>query len=102
MILIDIKKISTQFWSFGLLVGTLGAALITSVIMNWELIESHGEIFRHAQGVNWSFVFDTASSWFVPSFLYLGLTSAIAHLSISALTLGLNKKSQDENKDKVD
>ncbi|MBE7216007.1 hypothetical protein MK852_16595 [Shewanella benthica] len=102
MKLIDIKKISTHFWSFGLLVGTLGAFLISAVITIWELIENPGEIFRNAQGVNWSFVFDTASSWFIPSFLYLGLSSAIAHLAISVLTLGLNKKSQDEKKNTID
>ncbi|QFU22392.1 hypothetical protein FM038_009655 [Shewanella eurypsychrophilus] len=98
----NLKKLSKQFWGFGLLVGALGASLITSVITLWELIENPGEIFRNAQGVNWSFVFDTASSWFIPSFLYLALISAIAHLSISALTRGLNKSSQGKNKTKAD
>lgn len=90
MLPIDIKSWSTHFWFFGLLIGTIGGAAITAVITVWEFIENPGGIFRTAQGVNWPFVFDTASSWFIPSFSYLCLISALAHLSITAITKGFS------------
>ncbi|WP_076409383.1 hypothetical protein [Shewanella sp. UCD-KL12] len=91
MTLSNIKALSSQFWFFGLLVGLVGASLITSVITIWELIENPGGIFHNEQGLNWSFVFDTASSWFMPSFLYLAVIAALAHLSITAITKGFTK-----------
>ncbi len=91
MTLNHIKALSSQFWFFGLLVGTIGASLITTVVTIWELLENPSGIFHNAEGVNWSFIFDTASSWFIPSFLYLALISALAHLSITAITKGFSK-----------
>ncbi|WP_299790379.1 hypothetical protein [uncultured Shewanella sp.] len=69
-----------SFCSFGLLIGAIVSVLVTLIILVWEWVENPGGIFRDQNGTNWSFVFDTASSWFVPTFLYTALIVALLYL----------------------
>lgn len=73
-------KIGRSFWLFGLAVGGITALLLTIFITTWEWIENPGGIFRTEAGTNWPFIFDTAVSWFVPTFLGIGLIAAAGHL----------------------
>ena len=73
----------------GLLHGLLAAlslsAAIAAFVTLWELIENPGGIFRHAEGTQWGFVWDTAVSWLVPTFLYVATVAALLHLGVSAV-----------------
>lgn len=63
---------------FAALFGGLVAAAVTLFITAWELIENPGGIFRNDAGTRWAFVYDTAISWFVPTFLWAFVCVAIA------------------------
>ena len=65
---------------FGLAVGFSIAALITIIITLWELIENPGGIFRGPDGINWPFVFETVTSWFIPTFVIITGAAALGHL----------------------
>jgi hypothetical protein len=80
--LADIKK---HFWSFGLLTGILVSCIVTLIITVWEWLENPSGIFHDKSGTNWGFIFDTASSWFVPTFVYIALIAAVIHLLSSAI-----------------
>lgn len=54
----------------GLLFGAAVAFSVTLIICVWEWVENPGGIFRGDDGTNWSFVFDTAISWLIPTFFY--------------------------------
>ncbi len=72
-----------SFWRFGLIAGGIIALAITIIITAWELIENPGGIFRGSEGINWSFVLDTAVSWFIPSFAGISVVAAVGHLVLT-------------------
>ena len=71
--------------AFGLRAGLVCATMLTLVVTSWEWLENPGGIFRSAEGTNWRFVFDTAVSWFFPTFLYTGGLAALTHIGRSAV-----------------
>lgn len=73
-------KISLSVLRFGLTVGFAIATLTTIIITLWELIENPGGIFRSPDGINWQFVFETATSWFIPTFVSITGIAALGHL----------------------
>lgn len=60
--------------------GAAVALIVTVVICVWEWIENPGGIFRGDDGTNWGFVFDTATSWLVPTFFYAVVFALLAQL----------------------
>lgn len=54
----------------GVLVGLAFAVTWTTIICIWEWVENIPGIFHDENGTNWNFVFDTAISWFLPTFIY--------------------------------
>ncbi len=74
------RKIGQSFWRFGLVAGVVTATVLTIIVTVWEWIENPGGIFRDAAGTNWQFIFDTAISWFVPTFIGIGLVATAGHL----------------------
>lgn len=82
---LKLSDMRDNFCSFGLLMGALVSVLVTSIIVVWEWVENPGGIFHDQNGTNWNFVFDTASSWFVPTFLYAALIVAALYLLLYAI-----------------
>jgi hypothetical protein len=72
--------IKNHFTEFGLLVAAVVSVALTTVVSIWEWLENPGGIFRNEQGTNWQFVFDTAWSWFGPTFLYVVVLMSLGHL----------------------
>lgn len=73
-------KMARPSWRFGLLMGSIIAFVITLAITVWELIQNPGGIFRGPSGINWLFVFETAVSWFIPTFLSVSVAAALGHM----------------------
>jgi hypothetical protein len=74
-LIVAIKKIVLFSLKFGLITALILTALVTA----WEWIENPGGIFHNDNGTNWSFVYDTAISWFVPTFLNVTLISGLVY-----------------------
>ena len=77
------SPIVPQPWWLGLAAGAAISSTVTVVIVVWEWLENPGGIFRGESGTNWGFVFDTAISWFVPTFIYAALFASALHLAWS-------------------
>ena len=73
--------IRNYFTEFGLAVAALVATLTTIVATAWEWTDNPGGIFRNSDGTNWQFVFETAWSWLVPTFIYTVVLVSLAHLT---------------------
>jgi hypothetical protein len=73
-------------WLFGLLVGVALASVLTVFISVREWFDNPGGIFRDENGTNWSFVFETATSWFVPTFLYTAVIATILRFAWTVLS----------------
>jgi hypothetical protein len=72
--------IKKHFWLFGLFSGLVISLSVTLIIVIWELLENPNGLFRGINGINWDFVYDTAESWFIPTFIYVVLIASAAHL----------------------
>ncbi len=81
-------------WWLGLAAGVIVSTAVTLVITTWEWLENPGGIFRDETGTRWSFVADTAVSWFVPTFLYVAVIASAIHLAWRAVTKLNRKKGQ--------
>jgi hypothetical protein len=86
--------IKKHFWLIGIFTGLFLSMTITLVIVSWELIENPGGIFRDQNGINWNFVYDTAESWFIPTFIYVVVIASVAHLSVTLIKRVLQAWSQ--------
>ena len=74
-----------SFLWFGITTGALVSAIVTLIVVIWEWLENPGGIFHDENGTNWGFVLDTATSWLVPTFIYVAVIAAISHLAWSAI-----------------
>lgn len=72
--------LKSKFLFSSLSFGAAVALIVTVVICVWEWIENPGGIFRGDDGTNWGFVFDTATSWLVPTFFYAVVFALLAQL----------------------
>ena len=70
----------TATWWFGIAAGAVVSLTVTLIIVVWEWLENPGGIFRDENGTNWNFILDTAISWFVPTFILVGIIASAAHL----------------------
>ncbi len=59
--------------------------VLTLIIVIWEWLENPGGIFHDQQGTNWHFVYDTAISWFVPTFIYVAIISAVLYFLLKLI-----------------
>jgi len=78
-------NIRANFWLFGIVTGAFISATVTLIVVVWEWLENPGGIFHNADGTNWGFVFDTAISWLVPTFICTAVIALILHLGWSAI-----------------
>lgn len=74
------EYVKKHFWLFGLFSGSVVSLAVTLVIVIWELLENPGGIFHGKSGINWNFVYDTAESWLIPTFMYAAVIASAAHL----------------------
>ena len=70
-----------KFWWLGLALGAAASSVVTIVVVVWEWLENPGGIFRNELETNWKFIYDTAISWFVPTFIYLAVIASVVHLA---------------------
>jgi len=74
-----LKKRIKKLLLTSLTIGSTSAFILTLIITIWEWIENPSGIFHNENGTNWSFVYDTAISWFVPTFVNVTVISAIIY-----------------------
>ncbi|PCI74077.1 MAG: hypothetical protein COB20_15525 [SAR86 cluster bacterium] len=79
------QSIFKQFWAFGRCIALGFALFLASVFSTWSWIENPGGIFRDSASTNWRFVYDTATSWFIPTFLYTLVLASLLHLLVGRL-----------------
>jgi hypothetical protein len=77
------SKFTPAFWWLGLAVGAIVSSSITGIVVVWEWLENPGGIFHSEIGTNWEFVLDTATSWFMPTFVYATIIASVLHLAWS-------------------
>ena len=77
----DSRKVVPANWWTGLAAGFVVSFVVTIVVVIWEWLENPGGIFRGASGTNWEFVFETAISWFVPTFINVAVLASVIHLA---------------------
>ncbi len=63
------------------------SCVVTLTITLWEWLENPSGIFHSQDGTNWTFVFETASSWFVPTFINASVIVALVHLALKGILL---------------
>lgn len=88
-----IGLVKGKFWYFGPACGAIAATLATLIFTGWDWWSNPGGIFRDETGTSWQFVYETAISWFVPTFLYVAVLAALLHLCVSGVRILLNKNS---------
>lgn len=76
---VDLKN---NFGTFSLALGIISAITLTFIITVWEWVENPSGIFHDQSGTNWSFVYDTAISWFVPTLITVTVISVFIQLII--------------------
>jgi len=69
-----------KLWLFGPTMGILFASLSALIFTVWDWLENPGGIFRDSSGTNWNFVYDTAASWFLPTFLDVTVIASAGHI----------------------
>lgn len=79
------STIMPAYWWIGLAVGAAVSASVTVIVVLWEWLENPGGIFHGETGTNWQFVFDTAISWFIPTFVYVTVIASVSHLAWSVV-----------------
>lgn len=65
---------------FGFLCGGVAAIIITLFVTVGEWLENPSGIFHGPDGTNWEFVFQTAISWLVPTFICATIVALIVRL----------------------
>ena len=82
-----LRTVMKKFWLFGLSIGLAFGILFAATFTIWDWAENPGGIFRDSTGTNWGFVYDTASSWFLPTFLYAFIAASMLHLVVSKMIM---------------
>ena len=72
---------------FGVTVGLALAVVVAVFFATWDWLENPGGIFRGEAGTNWSFVWDTAFSWFLP----MVVPCIVAAVGLHALWVSLRR-----------
>ena len=75
------SNVVPEKWWIGLAAGLVVSSVLTIIVVVWEWLENPGGIFRGASGTNWEFVFETAVSWFVPTFINVAVVASVIHLA---------------------
>ena len=76
---VDLNK-AVRSLRFALVAGAVVALLTAGVMTAWDWLENPSGIFHGPEGTRWDFVFDTAVSWLVPTFLHAAVVAFCAHM----------------------
>ncbi|MEQ8314901.1 MAG: hypothetical protein RL839_05520 [Gammaproteobacteria bacterium] len=76
-----------KFWLFGPVAGLLVAFVVTAIFTTLDVVRNYGEVFRDASGIRWLLVYETAASWFLPTFLYVLVVASAGHLLFTGLSV---------------
>lgn len=68
------RSANRKLWLHSVGFGFVIALIVTLVVTIWEWIENPSDIFHGSEGTHWSIVWETAMSWFIPTFLYVTAT----------------------------
>ena len=79
------KAMLKKFWLFGPIMGFIFATIAALVFTVWDWLENPGGIFRDSAGTNWNFVYDTAESWFLPTFFDVTVIASVGHIVFCGL-----------------
>ena len=79
------SALTPKAWWLGLALGAIVSSSVTVIVVIWEWLENPGGIFHSELETNWKFVFDTAISWFAPTFAYVTIIASGLHLAWSAI-----------------
>ena len=63
-----------------LALGAMLSIVVTIAVCIWEWVENPGGIFHNTEGTNWQFVFETAVSWFIPTFVNTVVIASLGRL----------------------
>lgn len=80
-----IRTVVDKFWLFGPVSGIACAVLTTALFTAMDWARNSGGIFRDSSGTDWSIVYDTAASWFVPTLVYVTILAGLGHLVAGGL-----------------
>lgn len=70
---------------FALYSSLIVATLLTAIVTIWEWLDNPSGIFYDQNNTNYQFLFDTALSWFLPTFIYMFILSAVNYLLLVAV-----------------
>ena len=76
---VDLDK-AVRSLRLALVAGAVIAVVTAGVMPAWDWLETPAGIFHGPDGTRWDFVFDTAVSWVVPTFLHATVVAFCAHL----------------------
>lgn len=85
-----------KFWIFGPIMGIIVASIAALVFTVWDWLENPGGIFRDSTATNWNFVYDTAVSWFLPTFFDVAIIASLGHIVFFALLSTYRKRFSDK------
>ena len=88
-----------KLWVFGPLFGFLIAVIVTLVVTVSDWVENPSGIFHGPDGTNWQFVYDTAASWFLPTFVNATILATTLLLLWSGLRFLLERFSNRSPRD---
>ena len=94
-----IKSLTGKYWIFGPVTGLVCAALSAILFTTIDWARNYAGIFRDSSGTNWSFVYETAVSWFVPTLIYVTVFASLGHLATSILLDTYRKRFPKNNKE---
>ncbi|GJM12650.1 MAG: hypothetical protein DHS20C12_10530 [Pseudohongiella sp.] len=93
------KSIISQSLLFGLVTSLLVALVVTTIFTTLDVIRNYGGVFSDASGTNWDRVYETALSWFFPTFFPVLAVIILGHLLFAALSAKSNKSASSEQLD---
>jgi hypothetical protein len=67
------QSILRKRWFLGLAAAALAATALTVIATAIDWRKNPNGLFHGPDGTHWPIVFDTALSWWIPSFLYLSV-----------------------------
>ncbi len=71
-----------NFLLFGLSVGLALGLLFALLFSGVDWWNNYSGLFRDAGGTHWNMVYETAESWFLPTFFYAAPIAALVHLLV--------------------
>jgi hypothetical protein len=82
---VELSILKKNSLAIAILVSFSIAIVVTITITIWEWLENPSGIFHGQNGTNWTFIYETASSWFVPTFINATVITVLIHLAFRGM-----------------